>query len=225
MTTFALRVEQLKDDLITQGDRVVDVTLRAVECYFDNDVKQAEAVIASDDVIDRVDVEIERASVPLLAMGETDEHQIRRVLTIVKLNNELERIADCAVNIAEVVRRSDGTEDFRPDTFRVMANSVVGMLRDTNSAFRSLDVELATRVLQFDDVVDQFKSEIMLNVEEQVAAGNLEIKAAFRLNTVTKSLERIADHCTNICEQLIYLATGRVVRHLPDGWTKPVLPE
>ncbi len=225
VTPFESKLAALKQELVEQGDRVVDMALRAVESYFEFDAAKAEEVIATDDVIDRVDVEIERASVPLLAMGETDEHEIRCVLMIVKINNELERIADCAVNIAEVVQEGQETQAVAPPTFRVMANSVVGMLRDANRSLASLDTHLAERVLDFDDTVDRFKREIMLKAEENVASGEFSASFAFRLHTVTKALERIADHCTNICEQVIYLQTGHVVRHLPQGWSAPTLPD
>ena len=224
MTDFAHKLAQLKDDLITQGDRVVDMVLRAAEAYFDIDGAKADAVIESDDVIDRVDVEIERACIPLLAMGETDEHAIRWVLTIVKVNNELERIADCAVTIAEVVHDYGEKPDMPPAQFRMMANSVIGMVRDANRALATNDVSLAERVLDFDDTVDQFRCEIDLDAERRVASGEFDVRFAFRLRTVVKALERIADHCTNVCEQLIYLESGRIVRHLPSGWTAPVTP-
>jgi phosphate transport system protein len=225
MTMFSTKLAQLKDDLITQGNRVVDMTLRAVESYFELDQAKAAEVVRFDEIIDKTDVEIERASIPLLAMGETDEHAIRCVLTIVKVNNELERIADCAVSIAEAVADLDESNDKTPLTFRMMANSVIGMLRDANKALAESDTELAKRVLAFDDTVDRFKVQIGLDAEEKVASGEFEVRFAFRLRTVTKSLERIADHCTNICEQVIYLESGRIVRHNATGWTDPVVPE
>lgn len=224
MPDFDRKLSQLVSDLITQGDRVVDMVLRSVESYFEVDNAKAHAVVDDDLIIDRVDVEIERASIPLLAMGETDEYKIRSVLMIVKVNNELERIADSAVNIAEVVLNGLSTEYRPPDRFRVMANSVIGMLRDANRALAGLDVDLAERVLSFDDAVDQFKKEIFLNAERLVAKQELDVKFAFRLRTVTAALERVADHCTNICEQIIYLQSGRVVRHSPEGWSKPHEP-
>lgn len=223
MSTFTQKLAQLKADLITQGNRVVDLTLRAVESYFDADREKATGVIAGDEAIDEVDVEIERASIHLLTLGERDEHNIRSVLTIVKINNELERIADCAVNMAEVVQKIDLHERI-PQTFRVMANSVVGMLRDANTALAEDDVALAERVLSLDDAVDRFKKEIFVDAEEKVASGEFSVQFAFPLRTVTAAMERIADHCTNICEQVIYLESGKIVRHLPEGWTKPEAP-
>ena len=159
-------------------------------------------------------------------MGETDEHGIRFVLTIVKVNNELERIADCAVNIAEVVVQygPDMTEQV-PATFRVMANSVMGMVRDANRSLAELNVDIARQVLGFDNTVDQFKEEIGLDAEKKVAAGEISVGFAFRIRSVTAQLERIADHCTNICEQVIYLESGKIVRHMAGGWSEPAAPQ
>jgi phosphate transport system protein len=225
IATFSHKLAQLKDDLITQGNRVLDVTLRAVESYFERDLEKARGVVNADNVVDRVDVEIERASINLLAMGETDQYSLRTVLTIVKVNNELERIADLAVNIAEVAMDSGQTSEVIPPTFRVMANSVLGMLRDANYALAHADTQLAERVLSYDDTVDRFKNEITLDAQQKVASREFDVKFAFRLLTVVRSLERIADHSTNICEQLIYLETGHIVRHLPQGWSKPAPPD
>ena len=225
MATFDQQLARLKSDLITQGQRVLEMTLRAVESYFERDQTKASSVVNGDMLIDRADVEIERASIPLLAMGETDEHAIRSVLTIVKVNNELERVADLAVNIAEITLDSGQTNERVPSTFRVMANSVIGVLRDAIQALANDDISLAERVLSFDDTVDRFKTELLLDAQQKVASGEFGVKFAFKLMTVVKALERIADHSTNICEQVIYLETGHVVRHLPQGWSKPAPPE
>ena len=224
VSNFNESLLHLRSDIVSQGDRVLAITLKAVESYFDGDREKARAVIADDEEIDRVDVEIERASIPLLAMGVTDEKSIRSVLTIVKVNNELERVADCAVDIAEAVLSDVALPARIPDVFRVMANSVIGMLRDSNRALASGNVSLAQQVLLFDDTVASFKKQLMKTAQEQVAAGNLPVDYAFRLLTITKSIERVADHCTNICEQVIYLHAGLIVRHRPEGWSKPLPP-
>ncbi len=182
-------------------------------------------VVEGDEVIDRVDVEIERACIGLLRIGANDEHGIRSVLTLVKVNNELERIADCAVIVAESAIKNDKMISMAPPTFRVMANSVIGMTRDMNHALAESDTEMAIRVLSFDDTVCRFRKEIVLDVQHRTSRGELDPLVAFELLAVTRSLERIADHCTNICEQVIYLETGKIVRHLPEGWTSPETPE
>jgi phosphate transport system protein len=221
-TTFQERMAALQRDLVLQGERVFDLLLRAVESYFDLDKAKASQVIAADDLIDRADVEIERASIPLLAMGVTDEHAIRRVLTIVKVNNELERIADLGVVIAEVVEGYPDLTERIPNTFRVMANSVIGMLRDANRSLAEGNEKLAQQVLLFDDTVSRFKEEIVLHAQERIADGTFSVRFGFRLMSVTKAVERVADHCTNICEQVIYLQSGKIVRHRPEGWSDPI---
>lgn len=225
MSDFATRLSRLQDELNAQSERVVQHTLRAVESYFESDLDKAQSVIDGDTAIDRVDVEIEQMSVPLLALGESDQHNIRSVLTIVKVNNELERIADCAVDIADVVHQPRESEQDSPNTFRVMANSVIGMVQDMSKSLADTDPDRAQKVLGYDDAINQFKREIIFDAQSKVATGEFGADFAFRLLTVTKALERIADHCTNICEQIIYLSTGKIVRHLPQGWTKPAPPE
>jgi phosphate transport system protein len=215
----------LQAKLNEQGLRVLDLLLMAVDCCFERNPSKAEQVISGDDTIDRIDVEIERDSIEVLSRGIQDAHQIRQVLTIVKVNNELERIADGAVNVAEVVieHQDEMAEDI-PPTFRVMANSVIGMLRDTIRAMEESNTFLAEQVLSFDDTVDKFKQEIGLDAERKVSTNDMSVGFAFRLRTVTAQLERIADHCTNVCEQLIYLQTGKIVRHRSSGWTQPEPP-
>jgi phosphate uptake regulator len=135
MPGFDERLALLKQEIVAQGRRVLDLCTRAVDCFFDGDVQKAHAVVADDAPIDAADVAIERASVPLLAMGQTDEHAIRSVLTIVKVNNELERVADDGVTIAERVLEPARFSERVPAVFRVMANSVLGMLREVLTTY------------------------------------------------------------------------------------------
>ena len=225
MPSFSSKLNELQTVLHAQGDRVLTLVTLAIESYFDHDEAKARTVVALDDEIDSVDVAIERASIPLLAMGQTNEHAIRQVLTLVKVNNELERIADCGVNIAEQVVGHQHLSDPMPPTFRVMANSVLGMLRDSNRALATSNAELARQVLLFDDTVDRFRNELILQAQEQVALGTSSVRFAFRVTGATRNMERIADHSTNICEQTIYLLSGKIVRHRPEGWSDPASPE
>ncbi|MCH2145563.1 MAG: phosphate signaling complex protein PhoU [Phycisphaerales bacterium] len=226
MSEFDTQLSRLHDQLNQQGERVLDLTLGAVDAFFDANRASALEMIKSDELVDQTDILIERASIQLLALGQTDPYSIRSVLTIVKVNNELERIADCGVNIAECVPDEEsGLKIPMPETFRVMANSVIGMIRDANRALKDRNPELARQVLLFDDTVDRFKNEILLDAQSKIAAGTFSVQFGFDLQTVTKSLERIADHATNICEQVIYLETGHTVRHDPEGWSEPFDPK
>lgn len=222
---FKRRLEELRGEIVAQGDRVLLQATRAVDCYFDHDVELARTVVDVEIEVDRIDVEIERRSIPLLAMGQTGEYAIRSVLTIVKVNNEFERIGDNATTIAEATLDPRRQGSNLADTYRVMANSVLGMLRDTNRSLAKGDADLARRVLAFDDTVQRFKQEILLDAQRRVADGDLAVDGAFRIISVTKCLERISDHCTNICEQVIYLETGKIVRHEAEGWSEPAEPD
>jgi len=226
LSEFDSKLSELHEELALQGERVLALALDAVDSFFDHSTEKARAVILGDELIDQIDVKIERASIPLLSLGQTDPYSIRSVLTIVKVNNDLERIADCAVNIAESVAEDELARNVvMPQTFRVMANSVIGMIRDANRSLKDRNSELARQVLLFDDTVDRFKREILLDAQSKIASGTFTVEFAFNLLMVTKSLERIADHSTNVCEQVIYLETGRTVRHDPEGWSEPFEPK
>jgi phosphate transport system protein len=224
MNEFERKHAQLREDLLTQGDRVVAHAMKAVESFFRPDQAGAEEVIRGDSVIDRADIEIERASIQLLRLAPEQEQDIRSVFTIVKINNEFERIADCGVNIAQASLAHAGGPP-KSGTFEVMANSVIGMVRDANRAMRERDQVLTRRVLDFDDTIDRFRAEVVRLVQQAVKDGELPLEEALELLDVNRSLERMADHCTNICEQLIYLESGKIVKHLPSGWTQPEEPE
>ena len=221
---FDQKLERLLNDLVLQFDRAIELSLRAAEAYFNVQKDKARKVIDDDDAIDKVDVLIERRCVELLSLGVQDERRIRSVLMAAKVNNEVERIADCAVNVAEVVDLADDESPEVPNTFRVMANSVIGMLRETRKALADLDPDLANKVLRYDETVEQFKQELNIENQRKVASGDYPVPFAFRLRRVTANLERMADHCTNICMQVIYLAKGMTVKHRGTRWSEPSEP-
>jgi phosphate transport system protein len=222
---FNTRIDRLKSDLVEQGRRVQALLESAYESLFGFDADRAERVIAGDDEIDRVDVAIEKASVSLLA-DATNENaalttdQLRRILTIVKVNNELERIADAAVAIAERVEGVGTMGIAIPGTFRVMANSVVGIVRDAVDSLDRRDPALAKLVLQSQDAVSAFKAELLRDSERRIASGSMSVDFAFALHELASQCELIDDHCTNIAEQVIYAATGAIVRHTAGHWSE-----
>lgn len=226
---FEQRIERLKAELINQGRLVERMVESSIDSVFERDRGKAAWVIAEDATVDRVDIEIEQRAVRL--MGDIasesvvlDESKIRMLLTIVKINNELERIADISVNIAEQVPTLLGLPK-PPTTFRVMANSIIGIVRDANTAFEQLDIPTARAVLASDDLVDEFELRILREAQEEVARGVTPVEVAFGLMRVATDLERIGDHCTNIAEQVIYVATGAIVRHQEGHWSAPEMPE
>jgi phosphate transport system protein len=225
---FASRIDRLKNDLIAQGRRVATLLEGAFEAVFERSTERARTVIGDDDAVDRVDVEIEKSAVALLTdatheNARLDARQLRTVLTIVKVNNELERIADAAVAIAERIESLDGGSKI-PATFRVMANSVLGIIRDTVTSLDRQDAALAKVVLQSQDTVIDFKQEILRDAEMKIAAGRMTVDFGFALHELAQQCEIMADHCTNIAEQVIYSATGAIVRHLEGKWEELPAP-
>jgi phosphate transport system protein len=220
---FRHELASIRHELSGQGQRVTEMAAEAFEAIYQRNTEVAAAVTARDDEIDRLDVEIERRCVD--ALVRSADHAcplgagpIRSMLTCVKVNNELERIADAATEVAErVIRLGDRTTPF-PKTLLVMTNSVVGILRDAVKAFRSSDPKLARAVLASEGAVLQFKSLIVRDAEERVADGRMSVEVAFELHKIAFQAATMADHCTNIAEQVIYEATGQIVRHTSGEW-------
>jgi phosphate transport system protein len=217
------RSQGLLRALAAQGKSVQAMLEMALDALFARDTEKARLAIAADDAVDKADVRIEQESVRLLAdatrqHAELDEGSLRAVLTIVKANNELERVADCAVDVAELVEVFAKLAAPFPPTFRVMANSVVGILRDTVLSLEKGDATLARIVLQSQHTVTAFKSAILREAEQQLARGTMPADLAFHLHEVATLCEIVADHCTNIAEQVIYQKTGAIVRHTQTNW-------
>ncbi len=222
---FHIRASTLKADLNEQGRRVQAIVEASFEALFNRDREGARRVMVLDDAIDTADVDIEKACVNLLTDAtrqgaELDPQHLRAVLTIVKANNEMERVADVAVDIAELVTAGHLPAGVFPDTFRVMANSVIGIVRDVNQAFSRSDPSLANIVLQSQHAVTAFKAAVMRDSEARLAKGEMSTDFAFLLHEIGTLCELIADHCTNIAEQVIYLTTGAIVRHMESAWVQ-----
>jgi|SRR5579862_3635746 len=227
---FGIRVDRLKADLVRQGERVRILLEACFEAVFARDPARAARAMGLDDEIDRVDVEIEKGAVQLLTdatheNAELEPAQLRAVLTIVKINNEMERIADCGVAIAEQVADLRQMPGVIPETFQVMANSVVGIIRDVNRSFDKSDAALAKVVLQSEDCVEAFKAAILKDAERKIAANGgggsvMPVDFAFALHEIANECCKMADHSTNIAEQVIYSVTGAIVRHTDAGWVE-----
>jgi phosphate transport system protein len=220
---FDRRLDDLARSLSQQGRRVAALFERAAEVVFSRDVSRAREVVDADDEVDRVDIEIERAAVALLADATHDgaaltAEQLRRVLTIVKINNELERTADAVTKIASEAPVLANIGRPLPTTLQVLTNSVAGILRDVTESFERADARLAKIVLDSEDTVEAFKTQLLRDAGRAIAGGTMSIDFAFAVYELANQCERIGDHATNIAEQIIYAATGSIVRHTDAGW-------
>lgn len=227
---FPERIESLRGELALQGDRVQQMLESAFDAAFSHDVAGAKRAISLDDTIDSVDVSIERKAVTLLSEATASgaalsQDLLRQVLTVVKVNNELERIADAGAAVGELVDAITRQGVKLPETFRVMTNSVVGILRDCCTSLERNDGHLAKVVLASEDAVEAFKRAILRDLQTQVSGGKLSVDAAFLVQELATQCEIIAGHCSNIAEQALYVATGKIVRHMAGRWEEVVLPQ
>jgi phosphate transport system protein len=224
------RLASLHRELVDEGGAVRRLVELAVDAIFARNAAQAATVRAADDQIDKSDVLIERHAVRLLTdaigTGGLSEKDVRMVLTIVKVNNEFERVADLAAFIASMLDSFVNMAAETPRQFRVLANSVIGIVQTTVNCFDRMDVHQARRVLSSDSTTDAFRAAVLRRTEEELAAGVRTVEYAFTVNRVAGALARMAEHCTNVAEQVIYVESGMIVRHADDGaWTEPAVPE
>lgn len=223
---FEQRLARLKADLDAQARTVQTAIEAALNGAFDKDAAKARTAIELEGQIDKEDIRIERSAVALLHDAtehgvELTDADVRMILTIVKVNNELERIADSAATIANRMPAMSALGTTVPPKYRVMANSVIGIMQTTTRAFAHMDPTSAQVVLASDDATEAFKHAILEDTFRQLARGEHTVEYAMALTSVASHLGRMADYCTNIAEQVIYTATGKVVRHEGDKWTKP----
>lgn len=174
----------------------------------------ATEVIDSDTGVDEREVQIEEECLKLLALHQPVAGDLRRIATVLKINNDLERIADLAESIAERAVNINRFPAFPiPDVLRMMAQLVMRMVRGALDAFVHLDAEAACAVLRMDNDVDRLNVEIIQLLTETMQRSSNLVEPALHCFSATRNLERIGDHATNIAEDVIYLVDGEIVRH------------
>lgn len=189
----------------------VDVAVRALAAC---DADMAVAVKERDAEVDRREVEIEEECLKILALHQPVAIDLRLVVAVLKINNDLERIGDLAVNVArKAAALAAGPPIETPFDLPAMWEKTRLMLRDSLDAFVNRDAALAESVCARDDEVDRMKHEIRRQAESMMRTQPDRLQWFLRLLAVTRNLERIADHATNIAEDVIYLIDGRIVRH------------
>jgi phosphate transport system protein len=227
---FEEKLASIRSRLVDQGQLVYELTEQVFESIYARDTERAQGIIARDDEVDQADIAIEREAVDLMTRAAhdtcpVDPSHIRSLLTSVKVNNELERIADAASAIASRVIALGDRESSFPKTTKVMTNSIVAVLRETVKAFGEIDASRAKSVLSSEGNSLNFHDLITRDAEMRVADGRLGVDNAFDLHGIINQAVIIGDHCSNIAEQVIYEATGTIVRHSSDtGWVEQDLP-
>ncbi|HMF20388.1 MAG TPA: phosphate signaling complex protein PhoU [Gemmataceae bacterium] len=210
-------LENVQRRVLSLASAVEQIVEKSIRALFERDAELARTLMESDTPIDLEENFIEEECLKILALHQPVAVDLRRVATIVKINNDLERMADLAVNIAErALALANGPEVPVPATFRQMTDLTNTMVRDSLDAFLKLDVVLAKRVCRLDDEVDRYNLAIIDQVSKFMKQSPGNVEPGLHLFSAAKQLERIADHATNIAEDVVYLVDGRIIRHHPE---------
>jgi phosphate transport system protein len=209
-------VQPINRRLLRMNRLVSAAVENAIHSLVEQDQKLARQVVAGDDEIDVQEVRIEQSCIDLLTSGDLDADHIRYVLCLLKINSDLERIADCAVDVAErlpgfVQREAPAL----PNDLWIMANSAFGMARDAMKAWVAQDPRCAAEVMRADDVVDALYDRLATDLRDNLSKPTPSRRHYLDYVMAARDFERIADHATNIAECAIHSATGRIVRHQP----------
>ncbi len=205
------RVQRKIMTLCAEVEKNVTLATRAITRQ---NAAWADQVVDSDAAIDRLEVEIEEDCLKILALYQPVAVDLRVIVALLKINNDLERIGDLAVNIAQraakiAARPMPGD----PIDFDVMVDRVTAMLRNSITALIHLDAQMAEAVCAADDEVDAMKKKSFAFLKQAIQKKSDDIMPLLDMHSTARNLERIADHATNIAEDVIYLASGKIVRH------------
>jgi phosphate transport system protein len=205
----------LRAELLKMGGLVERQIADAVEALVQRDTEHARQVIARDAEVNRMDVEIDARCINLLALHQPAASDLRFITTGLKITTDLERIGDNAVNICERAIELNQEPQLKPyiDIPR-MAEIAQTMVKDALDAFMRDDIELAGEVIARDDEVDQLNYQTYRELLSYMVEDPQMIPRATKLLVVSKYLERIADHATNIAEMVVFMVKGRSIKHM-----------
>jgi phosphate transport system protein len=211
---FAEQLEDLRRNLILMGGEVERQIQRSIEALTEVNAEKAQAVIRGDEAIDRMEVVIEEQAISLLALQQPVAVDLRFLIGALKINNDLERIGDHAVNIAEGAERLAATQPIKPFVdLQYMSEVSMSMLKDSLDAFVNRDAGLARQVIKRDDILDEKNISIIRELLTYMAEQHHLITYCLELISISKNLERVGDLATNICEDTIFIAEARWVKH------------
>ncbi|NDY42382.1 phosphate signaling complex protein PhoU [Dissulfurirhabdus thermomarina] len=210
-------IENLKKQLLAMSAVVEESVHKATQAVMERNAPMAEEVIQGDIEVDQMEVDIEEECLKLLALYQPVAIDLRFIIAVLKINSDLERVGDLAVNIAERAAFLATQERIcMPFDFEGMAEKAQGMLSRSIDALVNLDVRLAHRVRAEDDDVDAMNREMYAVMKEELARHPDRVNCLIHMLSIGRHLERIADHATNIAEDVVYLVEAEIVRHTPE---------
>ena len=212
-------LDYLKKELQAIAAMVENATDKALVALVERRGELAREVIEEDHLINDKEVRIEEECLKILALHQPMATDLRFVITALKVNNDLERVGDLAVNIAERAAYLAEHEMLAVTLdFPKMAEGVMDMLQSSLDALTNRDTDLARKVIARDDIIDEANRQMYKSLTQLMQNSPVTVKRALHLVSASRHLERIADLATNICEDIIYMVEGEVVRHCPSNF-------
>jgi phosphate transport system protein len=214
---YEVELVTLREHLLLMAGRVEQMIARAVKAFVDRDLDLARQVVASDTLVDRDEVEIDRHCLVILAKHQPMASDLRFVTIALKMVTDLERIGDLAVNLCErAVDLSGAAQVIRADSVAAMGRMVEEMVRDSIDAFVEGGFEKARAVVARDREVDLLYRATFREVLDRMRADESLLETGIHVQSAAKLLERMGDHATNLAEQVVYMVQGRDIRHSGD---------
>lgn len=210
-TVFHKRLREIQDDILAMGSMVSKSVLRSVDALRTRDLELAHQLIADDQWVNAKRFEIEEACIELIATQQPMAGDLRIIIAILNITNEIERIGDYAVGISRIVMMIGDEPPLKPlvDIPR-MAAQTVDMLRRSLDAFINRDAEAARKIAAEDDLIDNLYDQVFRELLIFMAEDPRTITRATRLMWTAHNLERAADRVTNICERVVFIVTGKM---------------
>jgi phosphate transport system protein len=211
-------LKRLEKEILAMGSMVEEAINKAITALMNRRSALAQEVIDGDEEIDGKEIEVEELCLKILALHQPVAGDLRFIVAVMKVNNDLERMADLAVNIAErSLYLSQHDAIGVPLDFTRMAATVRSMVCDSLDALVKLDARLARQVLERDDEVDRINREMFSVLQDLMRQDPSTIERAVQTLSASRNLERIADHATNIAEDVAFMIEGDVIRHSHKG--------
>jgi phosphate transport system protein len=211
-------LDNLQRDLLAMAGSVEESVYKATRALHERDVQLAREVISGDSQIDQEENYLNEECLKILALHQPVAVDLRRIAAAMMITTDLERVGDLAEELAErAIDLAHLAPLPIPARLQRMADVATMMVRQSLDAFVNLNKELAQRVLRMDDEVDRFNVEVIAELVTAMKADPERIEAGLSLFSATRHLERIADHATNIAEEVLYLIEGEIVRHRPGS--------
>ena len=211
---FDQDLQTLKEELLEMGGRAEAIIQKSVEALKRRDRHLAEEVFADDKAIDRLEIDVDERCVSLLALRQPMAVDLRFITAALKICNDLERVGDPAVNIAQSAERLAGEPPIKPlvDIPR-MADLAAGMLREALDAFVRRDAATARNLVRRDDEVDNLNRQVFRELISYMMEDPRTITRAMDLILVARNLERVADLATNVAEEVVFFTEARIIKH------------